>query len=276
MDESIITSLQNPRVKAAVAMRQRRSREKAEAILIDGEREVRRAFAGGVSVREVFYCTDLLNGHEANDVLDRTRRAGAQCVAVARHVMEKLSYGDRCEGILAIADRPDTSLPSLPHGKSLLVAVIERLEKPGNLGAILRSADAAGVDLVIAADPVTDIYGPNVIRSSVGTAFTVPLAEAETTRVLGWLAANRCKIAAAVPEGGRSYTEIDMTGPTAIALGAEADGLTEPWRQAGVVPATIPMHGIADSLNVSITAALFFFEALRQRDALGSVRGIIK
>ncbi len=275
MDDSIITSLQNPRVKAAVSLRQRRSRDEAEAILIDGVRELERALAGGIQVRELFHCPEMTSESGLSDLLERTRPAGALMTAVARHVMDKLSYGDRSEGILAIAARPDTALPDLPRDRPALVAVIERLEKPGNLGAILRSADAAGVDLVIAADPVTDIFGPNVIRSSVGTVFTVPLAEASTARVLEWLAAQGCQIVAALPEGGRNYTEIDLTGPTAIALGAEADGLTEPWRHAGILPATIPMLGVADSLNVSITAALFFYEALRQRSAAATDRGIM-
>ncbi|MEE8386020.1 MAG: TrmH family RNA methyltransferase [Dehalococcoidia bacterium] len=263
MGSEIITSLQNPRVKEVVRMR--RGRGRSERILIDGRREIRRALEGGVHIGEVFYCGPLLGGDDEIQILRPARQRGAELTEVSESVLAKISYGDRVEGMLAVAARPQRSLSDLHLSSCPLVATVEGLEKPGNLGAILRSADAAGVEAVLVVDAVTDAYGPNVIRSSLGTIFWVPVVEVSAGEALEWLLGRRMLIVAADPSAGSLYTGVDFSGPVAVVLGNEAGGLSGAWAREEVIRARIPMIGRADSLNVSITAALFFYEALRQR-----------
>ncbi len=265
MNEEIITSVQNPRVKAVVKLRERRARDRSGRILIDGRREIVLALEAGVQFVEVFFCRGMLQNAGEIALLQPARQAGAHLVEVNEAVFAKIGYGDRAEGVVVVAERPERSLGGLQLSSPPLVGIVEGIEKPGNLGAILRSADGAGVDAIIAVDPVTDIYGPNVIRASLGTAFTVQLAQASSEETLSWVRAHGLSMVTASPVGGENHTDIDMSGPTAIILGAEAAGLTPTWERVGLVRATIPMLGRADSLNVATTAALFFYEALRQR-----------
>jgi TrmH family RNA methyltransferase len=267
MGGEIIRSLQNPRVKAVVRMR--RGRGRSERILIDGRREIRRALEGGVRIGEVYYCGDLLSGDDREGILRPAGEQGAELTEVSEAVLAKISYGDRVEGMLAVGDRPRRVLSDLQLSGCPLVAIVEGLEKPGNLGAILRSADAAGVEAVLVADAVTDAYGPNVIRSSLGTIFCVPVVEVSAGDAIEWLVGRGMRIVAADPSVGSVYTRVDFSGPVAVVLGSEAGGLSRAWAREGVIRAGIPMTGRADSLNVSITAALFFFEALRQRGGGG-------
>lgn len=267
MNTDRITSQQNPRIKEVVRLRDHRGRDERARIVIDGRRELLRAAEAGVEITELYYCPSLLGQDDEQQVLAPARGRQVELVEVTEPVFTKMSYGDRGEGLLAVARRPTWTLDDLRLGPQPLIAVVEGVEKPGNLGAILRSADAAGVDAVIAADPATDIYGPNAIRASLGTVFSVPMVEATAEQAALWLKQRGLSSIAASPEGGHVYTEVDMTGPTAVVLGSEAHGLTEAWDHAGVIRATVPMRGRADSLNVSITAALFFYEALRQRSA---------
>lgn len=262
-----ITSSQNARIKEVVRLRDHRGRNERARIVIDGRRELLRAIEAGVEITELYYCPSLLGADDEQQVLAPATGRQVELVEVTKPVFAKMSYGDRAEGLLAVARRPTLALDDLRLGPRPLIAIVEGVEKPGNLGAILRSADAAGVDAVIAADPATDIYGPNAIRASLGTVFSVPLVEATAEQAALWLKQRGLSSIAASPEGGHVYTEVDMTGPTAVVLGSEAHGLTEAWDHVGVIRATVPMRGRADSLNVSITAALFFYEALRQRSA---------
>ncbi|HVP12998.1 MAG TPA: RNA methyltransferase [Phycisphaerae bacterium] len=265
--DEVITSPQNPRIKAVARLRDHRTHDARDQIVIDGRRELARALEAGVAIGEIFYCPALLGADDSQALLEPAQERGARLVEVNEAVFAKLSYGDRAEGAVAVAQRPARKLADLRLSRTALLAVVEGIEKPGNLGAILRSADGAGVEAVIAADPVTDIYGANVIRSSLGTAFSVPLVEATTAETIEWLDEHRLSIVAASPVGKTPYTDVAMAGPTALVLGSEADGLTPAWSKAGVIQAAVPMLGKADSLNVSITAALFFYEALRQRRA---------
>ena len=264
-DMPIITSLQNPRVKDAVRLRDRRHREKQGRILIDGTRELRRAIVAGVRPVEVFLCESLCHGDDSQQLLEALPHSGCEILNVSETVFEKLAFGQRAEGVLGVAEMPRPTLDSLALPTDALVAVLEGVEKPGNVGAVLRSADAAGVSAVIVADGRTDLYNPNAIRASLGTIFTLPVCEATSADVLAWLRERRFTIFAARVDGSVPYTEANYRGPTAIVLGSEAAGLSSSWTGGDIRAVRLPMCGVADSLNVSVTAAVLFYEALRQR-----------
>lgn len=260
----VIRSLQNPRVKAAAKLRQRKSRDAAEQILVDGRRELRRAIEAGISVVEVFHCPDTIPASALADLLRGIPKPPQQ-TAVAQGVFEKLAYGERNDGVVAVVSPPSTQLAILPRGPRPLFAVLDEMEKPGNIGAIARSAHAAGLSGLILADPRTDPFNPNAIRSSLGTIFSLPLAADKKQNVIGWLRANGIKIFTARVDGASDYTRANFTQPAAIVLGSEAHGLSEAWRDAAIQEVRIPMAIGADSLNVSTTGAILFFEAIRQR-----------
>jgi len=259
-----ITSLQNPRIKAAVRLRSRHGREKAGLMLIDGARELSRAIAGGVELREVFLCPALCTSSEARQVAN-TLPDSAQVFQVSEAVFRKLAFGRRAEGILGLAAIPQRTLDSLVLPQNPLVAILEAVEKPGNVGAVIRSADAAGLAAVILADPATDLYNPNAIRASLGTIFTLPVCQAESAEIIAWLRRSGLKIVAARVDGEMTYDQVDYRAPTAILLGSEAAGLSSAWRADDIHGVRLPMCGAADSLNVSVAAAVLFYEALRQR-----------
>jgi TrmH family RNA methyltransferase len=310
----MITSLQNPRVKEAVRLRDRRQRDKQGRILIDGARELRRAIGSGLKLCEVFVCQPLCASEDATALLAALPHSGVKLLHVARAVFEKLAFGQRAEGLLGVAETPRPTLETLATlfnsrgltagsrgltapgdagdvlqqssaalGEALqdvpppgccdfppLVAVLEGLEKPGNLGAVLRSADAAGVSAVIVADGRTDLFNPNAIRASLGTIFSLPVCETTSGEALAWLRQRHFTILAARVEGAVPYTQADYHGPTAIVLGSEAAGLSPVWTGDQIRAIRLPMLGAADSLNVSATATVLFYEALRQREARGS------
>jgi TrmH family RNA methyltransferase len=261
----MLTSTANPRVAAAVALRDRRGRERAGLMLIDGAREVRRALDAGVEIAEAFVCEPLLAGPDARAALDRLGATGVPVRATSERVFGRIAFGERAEGMVAVARIPPLELDRLVLPARPLIVVVEAVEKPGNLGAVLRSADGAGVDALIAASPRTDLFNPNAIRASAGSIFSVPLAAAETSAVLAWLRAHGIRTIATRVGASTPYTEADLTGPVAVALGAETDGLTDAWSRPDVETVSIPMLGIADSLNVSVTAAILVYEARRQR-----------
>jgi TrmH family RNA methyltransferase len=262
-----ITSATNPRVKAAVRLRDRRARETAGLTLVDGARELLRALDAGVRVREAFVSPELARSAEATLALDALRERSAPCLEVSPAVFARLAFGDRADGVVAAVEVPATNLSSLRLPRDPLVLVAEAVEKPGNLGAILRSADGAGVDAVVVASPRTDLFNPNAIRASLGTIFALPLASAPTGEVLDWLRANGLRIVAARPDADRLVTEIDLNGPLAIAVGAEVEGLGSAWEAPDVIAARLPMLGVADSLNVAAASAVLLYEARRQRTA---------
>jgi TrmH family RNA methyltransferase len=261
-----ITSPANPRVKAAVALRERRERTRRGLTLVDGAREVRRALDAGIDVVEAFVCDPLLTGADAAAALAALRTQTAPVHRVSRTVFSTLAFGDRAEGLVLVVRVPSLALDDLALPANPLVVVLEGVEKPGNVGAVLRSADGAGADAVIAASPRTDLINPNVIRASAGTVFNVPLAAGSTDEVLAWLRTHAIPILATRVEGARSYTTVDLRGPVAIAMGAEDAGLSDAWHGDGIEAITLPMLGIADSLNVAATAAIVLYEARRQRD----------
>ena len=184
---------------------------------------------------------------------------------LGRDAFEKLAYGDRLDGVVAVAETPPRTLDELILPPEPLIGVVEGVEKPGNLGAILRSADGAGVNAIVVADTATDLFNPNIIRASIGTVFAVPVAVASSGDVLPWLKAHGIAIVAARVDGSVDYVDADYTGAVAIALGSEARGLSDAWGELARQSVKLPMLGVADSLNVSATAAVLFYEARRQR-----------
>jgi RNA methyltransferase, TrmH family len=262
-----IESASNPRIKAALSLRDRREREATGRTLVDGARESRRALEAGAHVVTAFVAPDLLGGADADVAIELARTSGAEIVEVGPRAFERLAYGDRADGIVLVVETPPTDLASfLPHpGDAPLLVVTEAVEKPGNLGAILRSADGAGADGVIAIGG-TDPFNPNVIRASAGTVFGVPIAVASRPDALGWLRDRRVRLVAARVDATQLHTDADLTGWLAIVLGSEAEGLTDAWRSADVESVRLPMLGLADSLNVSVAAAILLYEARRQRD----------
>jgi TrmH family RNA methyltransferase len=265
-----LTSTANPRVKAVARLRDRRERDRTSLSIVDGAREIRRALEAGAAVDEAFTCTPLLQGEDARAALDALEARGIPIRTTNETVFEKLAFGDRVEGILAVVRIPSTALDDLDIPSDPLVVVLEAVEKPGNLGAALRSVDGAGADALIVASGRTDLFNPNVIRASAGTVFSVSLAAAEADAVIAWLRGRGIRIIAARVGAPVAYTDADLRGPVAIALGSEADGLTGAWDGEGIEPVSLPMHGIADSLNVSVTAAVLLYEARRQRGRPGA------
>jgi RNA methyltransferase, TrmH family len=262
----LITSRQNERVKDAVGLRTGRERRRQQRFIIDGSREISRALAAGIHGLVAFVCEPLCESDSGQSVLAKLRAAAVELLPVTSEVYAKLCFGDReDDGIVVVAETPARRLSDLQLPSEPLVAVVEGVEKPGNLGAIFRTADAAGIDAVIVADGRSDLFNPNVIRASLGTVFRHGVAEASTIETIDWLRSQQLKTFAARPDASLVYTAADFRGSAAIALGSEAGGLSATWQHADITPIRLPMHGVADSLNVSTTAAVLFYEALRQR-----------
>ncbi|HEU4673990.1 MAG TPA: RNA methyltransferase [Candidatus Limnocylindrales bacterium] len=266
-----MTSRTNPRLRAAAALRDRGEREARGLTLVDGSREVSRALAAGATLVEAFVCEPLLRTADARSAVGALLDAGVPRVSVSRAAFDRVAFGERSDGIVAVARIPSTGLDEVAAGlpDDPLVVVLEAVEKPGNLGAVLRSADGAGANAVIAASPQTDIWNPNAIRASLGTIFALPLASAPSGEVATWLRARGIAIVAARVDGGIAYDTVDLTGPCAIVLGSEAHGLSDAWLGEDVTAVRLPMLGVADSLNVSTAAAVLLYESRRQRDARG-------
>lgn len=266
-----ITSPANPRVKQLIALRRRRARDESGVTLVEGRPEIELALAAGVRPRTLYYCPEL-SDPQGPELRERARDAGVDIVRLSRPVFEKASYREGPDGWLAVVPAVDTRLAHLDPGARPLVLACAGLEKPGNLGAILRTADAAGVAAVIAADPVTDWGNPNVVRASKGTLFSIPVASAPGAEVLAWIAAQGLQVVAATPGAARLVTDADLTRPTVIAVGAEQAGLPADWLERADVRVRIPMFGRADSLNVATSAAIITYEAVRQRLQAGDER----
>jgi RNA methyltransferase, TrmH family len=245
-------------------LRRRRSRGRGDVTLVEGYEELGLALAAGVRPSTLYHCPELGTG-DPGDLLAAVRARGAEVVRVGRAVFEKIAYRESPDGWLAVVPSVPTDLEHLRPARDPLILVAEGVEKPGNLGAILRTADAAGAAAVIAADPATDWANPNLVRASKGTLFSVQVAAATSAEVLRWLAERDVTIVAATPDAEVPPTGVDLTGPTAIAVGSEKHGLSAPWLAAAHARVRIPMFGRADSLNVSTSAAILLYEAVRQR-----------
>lgn len=263
-----ISSLQNPRIKSAVLLRERRYRNETGQFLIEGYREIKRALQAGRKLETLFICPELFLGANEAELIAQT---DAQVLDCSKEVFGKISYRDRPDGLLAIAPQTHLALSDLEKNLSVnpFLLIAESIEKPGNLGTILRSSDAVGVDAVIVCDPTTDIHNPNVVRSSVGTLFTVPVLEADGEETLAFLKRKKISIAAATPHAKEEFTHVDLQGPIAIVVGTEQYGLTPRWMEAADILVRIPMRGAADSLNVASATTLLLYEVLRQRAKYG-------
>jgi len=265
-----IDSASNPRIKAAMRLRQRSGREEAGLSLVDGGREALRALEHGAVVDTAFVCRERISSREAKRVAEKLEQdfgpygAPIELVELGERAFDRLAYGDRADGVILVIEVPARTLDDLELPAEPLIVVTEDVEKPGNLGAILRSADGVGADAVIAAGG-TDLYNPNVIRASVGTVFTVPVVAASPIEAATWLAARGIRTVAAIVDAPTLHVDADLTGPIAIVLGSEATGLSDAWRGANVVGVHLPMLGVADSLNVSAAGAVLLYEAWRQR-----------
>ena len=249
----MITSTSNRRVKEIQRLHRRRERDERRRFLIEGEAELRRALAAGVELETVVTAPDA----------PRIEAPDAETLDVSESVMQSLAYRG---GPVAVARMFETGLERIRLEARPLILVVAQIEKPGNLGAMLRSASAAGVSAVIAADPVTDLFNPNVVRASLGALFSVPTAVAPTAEALDWLRARRIRVLATTPEGARPLWDAPLAEPSAIVVGAEHAGLADEWLQAADECMMVPMPGgDVDSLNAAATAAVVLFEAVRQR-----------
>jgi len=260
-----ITSLQNSRIKLLVKLRDRRPRDAARIFLVEGYRQIRRALDKSIPLLELYFCRECFLGKNEDALLEEARAAGAELIELSKPAFEKVAYRERPDGLLAVAPQWRRRLSNLALSESPFVLVVEGIEKPGNLGTILRSADAAGCDAVIVCDPVTDIFNPNVVRASTGVLFSVPLVVAESREVAAWLRAKGIRTAATTPHSEQLYSQADLRGPIALIMGSEQYGLSDFWLQESDLTLRIPMAGQADSLNVAMATLITLFEAVRQR-----------
>lgn len=263
----LISSAQNPRVKNLVKLRERRDRDVQGAFIAEGYRAISRALETGVVPRELYFCPECFLGENEPALIERAQAAGARVFQLARHAFEKVAYRERPEGLLAVVDQWRRQLDEIALGDPAFLLVVEAIEKPGNLGTILRSADAAGVDAVICCDPVTDLFNPNVVRSSTGVLFSMPTVMATTGEAIDWLRARGIRSVATTPSASDLHTDSDLSGPVAIVMGSEQFGLSRAWLDACDQQVRIPMAGQADSLNVAMATLITLFEAVRQRSA---------
>ncbi len=261
----LITSPHNPRIKQVIALRDRKDRERTGLMRVEGYEELMLAVESGAQPRALFFCPAMFRSPDQAQLLARIAAGGAEVIEVSERVFAKIAYRDNPDGWLATVPLIDSRLESLRLSANPLLLIAESVEKPGNLGAMLRTADAAGVDGLIAAAPITDWGNPNIVRSSKGALFSVPVAAAPNNSVLHWLREHGIAIVAAVPEATTRYTDADLRGPVAIVVGEEKHGLSQPWLDAADIQVQIPMRGRVNSLNVATAAALLIYEVVRQR-----------
>ena len=260
----IITSAQNPLIKQLVLLKEKsRARKKSNQFLIEGKRELSLAIKGGYNVETLLFFPDLFSESEAKSVSSY----GIEIIEISKEVFQKLAHRDTTEGVIAVVNSKNHKLEDLKlQNKNPLILVAEAPEKPGNIGALLRTADAANVDAVIIANPKSDLYNPNIIRSSVGCVFTTEIAMASSDEVIAFLKKYNFNIFSAILQQSEPYHTQDFTLPTAIVVGTEATGLSQDWRDAATQNISIPMQGVIDSMNVSVAAGILIFEAKRQRN----------
>ena len=287
----LLTSAQNPKFKRLVALREKSRLRRDEGVfVVEGRRELEHCVEAGFEVETMFVCPEIADcsgaapegrntrgsvaggpsrrdgGVSPKDELPKgLQPCSGQVFELSKELYAKVAYREGTEGVMAIVKSRELRLEELQLGDRPLVMVLEGVEKPGNLGAVLRSADAAGADAVIVCDPLTDLWNPNLIRASIGAVFTVPTVCCSSAEAIAWLKARGIRILTAQLQDSSVYYDADMTGPTAIVMGTEATGLTDPWRQAADAHVLIPMLGRLDSLNVSVSAAILLYEAVRQR-----------
>ncbi len=259
-----ISSPQNPEIKNLIQLQEKsRKRRKEKLFPVEGIRETGLALKGGFSLKKLFFCQDLFPQEK---LIEFTEKQDPEIIEISLEIYRKLSYRSSTEGLISVFKSRENSLKNLKLEKeNPLILVAEAPEKPGNIGALLRTADAAALDAVIIANPKTDLYNPNIIRSSVGGVFTIPVATGSTKEIIDFLQHKLIKIYAAALQASKEYQKIDFTGPAAIVVGTEAEGLSEKWLENSTQNIIIPMQGKIDSMNVSVAAGILIFEAKRQR-----------
>lgn len=260
---SMITSSANERLKRLRKLRKRRARDDEGVFVVEGYRQVKRAVEGGVEVTELFVCPELFQGENEAAVI---AAASAPVTEVAPKAFGDIATRDRPDGLLAVARQFDTSLDRQhPTDSGALILVAEGVERPGNLGTMLRAASAAGVTGFIAADPQTDVFAPEVVRASVGALFLQPVSVASAADAAAWLKGHGLQIVTASPDAHLTYWDVDLTMRTAVVVGSEQHGVTPLWFDAADAAVRIPMVGPVDSLNVAVAASVVLFDAVRQR-----------
>ena len=256
-----ITSVQNPYIKALVQLQEKaKARKQSGTFLIEGKREIELALKGNYEIETILYCNEL-----SFQTFNSSTFQSKEYIEISKDVYQKLAYRDTTEGILAIAKTKNLSLSDLKLPKNPLILVLESIEKPGNIGAILRTADAASIDAVILANPKSDLYNPNIVRSSVGCLFTNQIASGTSEEIIAFLKEKNINFYSATLQNSNAYHKVDYSTPTALVVGTEAIGLTKIWREESTQNIIIPMQGEIDSMNVSVAAAILIFEAKRQR-----------
>jgi TrmH family RNA methyltransferase len=261
---TVITSTKNLRVKRLMALQKSNERKKSGLFVIEGTRETALALAAGYEIKAIFYCPELLQPAEIDKIRSQIPYV-VEMFEVERNVFNALVYRQESGGIIVIAMQRELLLDNLKISGNPLIVVLEKVEKPGNLGAVLRTSDAAAVDAVIICDPQTDVYNPNVVRSSIGCLFTNQVAVADSMTTIGWLKAHGVAIYSTTLEGAVFYHQVDYSHPSAIVMGTEATGLTDLWIKHADAGIKIPMLGKIDSMNVSTAAAVIIYEARKQR-----------
>jgi TrmH family RNA methyltransferase len=257
----LISSTQNPKVKSLLALEKPRERRRQQLFVIEGKKEIGMALEAGYKIGNIFFCEDIISINELSSLglLDKFH------ARVTKEVFDKIAIRENSGGVIAVAEMKVHSLNKIELSKNPLLLILEGVEKPGNLGAILRTADAANVDAVIICDPQTDFYNPNVIRSSIGCVFTKQVAAATSEETIQWLKKNNIEILCTYLEASKPYHTVDYTKPSAIVMGTESTGLTKVWTKNAGANIIIPMGGKIDSMNVSTASAVVVFEARRQR-----------
>jgi TrmH family RNA methyltransferase len=257
-----ITSPQNPFIKSLIVLQEKaKARKLSGTFLIEGIREIELAIKGNYELVTILIVSEIIK----DKAISKFSNLEIDFIEISKEVYQKLAYRDTTEGIIAVAKTKPHQLSDLQLPKNPLIMVMEAIEKPGNIGAMLRTCDAAKVDAVIIANPKTDLYNPNIVRSSVGCLFTNQIAAAGTEEVIAFLKANNINFYSATLQNSTPYHTQDYTQSSALVVGTEATGLTEPWRNQATQNIIIPMQGEIDSMNVSVAAAILLFEAKRQR-----------
>lgn len=264
--QPLISSSQNPRLKNLVKLRDAKHRRQQGRFLIDGIREIAHACRGGIAIEEIWFDNDRIDGLEFTEThVSPQRQAAVTLQPVTSEVLAKLEYGERSEGVIAVAKTPSLKLGNLVLPANPLIVVLDRVEKPGNIGAVCRTAAAASISALVLSECLCDVFNPNAIRSSLGHLFSLPIAVASAAETISFLNQNNIAIKVARVQAERHHWDTDLRSATAIVLGSEAAGLEKDWLSPALSGIKIPMHSKVDSLNVSVSAAILMYEAMRQR-----------